>query len=689
MSQRARFNYDSRGMGRHRQIKSSLASSEQWVEAILPADATAGRVEADTNRHPLWWMAIVMLVAFGVLCFRLAMLQLAEGKQNLGLADSQRIRRSVIRAPRGVVYDRNKTILVRNESNYDITVVPQQLSRKAVEREEMYKRVSKASGVSELDIKQSIEASCESNNSKKGLPERDVQACFARSQPQLVASNISRDQALLFDQRVLEFPAFALDINPIRHYLDNATLPQTLGYSGRISSNELKLNPNYLPTDYIGKLGIEKQYEAELRGIDGSQQTEVDVTGRPVKVLANRPAVPGNNLVLSIDMGLQQHMAAAISAQLAAAEAKGVHAKQASGVALDPTTGEVLALVSLPSYDNNLFAKGISQSDFSKLLNDPAQPLFNKPVDGAYPTGSIIKPLIASAALQERVVSSSTTVNDSGALKLPNPFDPANPYVFRSYEPGGFGPINITDAIRMSSNVFFFTMGGGFGNLAGLGVDRLTRYYRDYGLGTKPGLDLPSQAAGLVPGPAWKQKTLNQDWYVGDTYNISVGQGDLKVSPLQMADAIAAVANSGISYKPHLVTQILDDQNRVIKAIKPEVAHKVPVSGDNYQVIQNAMRQVVAAPNGTGCCLTEKSLPRLVAGKTGTAETGGYTGTALPHAWFEAYAPFGNPHIVVVIMVQNSGEGAQFALPAVRQTLQYYFREGAGKQYLTAPLPAE
>jgi penicillin-binding protein 2 len=685
---RGRFSYENQEMsGRRRQLKSNLARSEQWAEAILPADGDAGSVETSTNRRPLWIMAFIMLISLGVLSSRLAMLQLVHGKRNLELADSQRIRQSVIRAPRGVIYDRNKSILVRNESNYDITVIPQQLPRDEVERRGMYEKVSKATGIALEEIIETVESNC-LDSKNKVMAQKKESDCFMSARPQLVASNLSREQALLFDQRLLDFPAFALDINPIRHYMDSGSLAQTLGYSGRISADELIQSPGYLPTDYIGKLGIEKQYEQILRGINGSQQTEVDVTGRPVKVLANRQAAPGNNLVLSIDMGLQSHMTAAIAQQLAAAEAKGIHAKQGAGVALDPTTGEVLALVSLPSYDNNLFAKGISQSDFSKLLSDPAQPLFNKPVDGAYPIGSIIKPLIGSAALQERVINSSTTVNDSGSLQLPNPYDPANPYIFRSYEKGGFGAIAIMDAIRLSSNVFFFTVGGGFGNIGGLGIDRLAKYYRAYGLGSKPGLDLPSQAAGLVPGPEWKKKVLNQDWYVGDTYNVSVGQGDLKASPLHMANAIAGVANNGIIYKPHLLTQILDGQNRVIKTIKPEIMRKVPVSSEVYKVMKSAMRQVVSTPNGTGCCLTEQELPGLVAGKTGTAETGGYTGSALPHAWFEAFAPYDDPKIVVVVLIQNSGEGAHFALPAVRQTLKYYFTEGAGRRYLKEPLPA-
>lgn len=684
-----RFSYENKDISKKNQLKRGLARHEQWVEAILPADAEAGQVETETNRRPLWLVGVATVLVLGVLVSRMFVLQIVQGKTNLSYADNQRIRSTVIRAPRGVVYDRNRTILVQNQSNYDITVVPQRLPQSEGARMALYQQVSAATGVAVADMVNVIETSCIAVQRKQGKSAREaILICLGNPQPLLVASNIDRDHALLFDQRALDFPAFSLDINPIRQYLDNGTLSQTLGYTGRISLDELKDAPNYLQTDYIGKLGLEKQYENILRGVNGSQQSEVDASGKPVKVLASQSALPGNSLVLSIDMGLEQHMSDYMNQQLQAAQAKGIKATQAAGVALDPTTGEILASVSLPTYDNNLFAKGISQDDFLKLVNDAAQPLFNKPIDGTYPTGSIIKPLIGSAALQEHIVTPSSTVNDTGQLELPNPYDAAHPYIFRSYEAGGFGPLNITGAIRLSSNVFFYTMGGGFGNIVGLGVDRLTRYYRDYGLGSKPGIDLPGQAAGLVPTPDWKQKVIGQPWYVGDTYNISVGQGELKVSPLQMADAIAGVANSGTIYKPHLVTQVLDDQNRVIQTIKPEVAHKVPVSADNYKLIQNAMREVMSVPGGTGCCLTEQALPGLVAGKTGTAETGGDAGPQLPHAWFEAYAPYTNPHIVVVILIQNSGEGAIYAAPAVRQTLNWYFRQGAGKQY--APnLPAQ
>ncbi len=291
-----------------------------------------------------------------------------------------------------------------------------------------------------------------------------------------MASNVERDRWLAFDQASGSLPGFSLDTNPIRQYNDD-TLSAILGYTGRVSQADLDADPNYKSTDFIGKLGIEKQYEHLLKGQNGIEQTEVDAAGRPIKLLASRPAKAGANLTLTIDMELQHKLTDAIKAQMQASGAS-----QASGVALNPKNGEVLAVVNLPGYDNNLFARGIGQEDYQKLVKNAAQPLFNKAIAGAYPVGSIIKPLIGSAALQERAISPNTTVNDTGSIVITNKYDPSIKYTYRSYDPGGHGAVNLSKAIAVSSDVFFYTVGGGYGNIAGLGVSKLTTYYNKFGL---------------------------------------------------------------------------------------------------------------------------------------------------------------------------------------------------------------
>jgi penicillin-binding protein 2 len=648
--------------------KRNLADHERWTEAILPADADASAMEGETNRRPLWYVGVAVGLLLVVLGLRMAQLQIVGGSHNLALADGNRTRTKVIRAPRGIIYDRNHTILATNQPSYDITVVPQQLPRSAAARGREYNALGNLLGVKPSDIQAKAELVCSSKQ-----PD-----CLDTPVPQLAITDIDRDHALLFDQSSLSFAGFSLDVNPVRQYMDNGVLAQLLGYTGRVSSTDLEDHPDYGPTDYIGKTGVEDQYESLLRGTDGGQQTEVDASGRPVKVLADKTPQSGQSLVLSIDESLQEQLAKALQDAMNADGA--AHPTRAAGVAINPNTGEVLALVSLPTYDHNLFTKGISQQDFTRLINDKAQPLFNKAIGGTYPTGSIIKPLVASAGLQAGTLTTSSTINDIGYLDVANENDPNAPHQqFHSYEAGGFGAVNLFKAMAVSSNVFFMAVGGGYngniGHIVGLGVDRLTHYYKDFGLGQKTGIDLPGESAGLVPTRDWKKTTLNEPWFLGDTYNISVGQGNMQVTPLQMAVAISSIANGGKLIQPHILDSVLGPNGQVIKKVQPDITRQNFIDADKLAIVRQAMRGVVSTPGGTACCLIEKQVPVHVAAKTGTAENG----SSQAHAWFEAFAPYEDPQIVIVALVEHGGEGGFVAAPAVRQTLSWYFTQGAGK----------
>lgn len=645
------------------------------MEAVLPADADAGAIEGETNRRPLLIAGAVLFMAMFALTFQLFNLQVVHGQRNLELADGNRLRDKVVRAPRGVIYDRTGKELARNQASFDVTITPRQLPREPAGRQALYAKLSPAIGVPPEELAKLAEANCvakEQASPRKPSPELALQTCLASPLSILVKSSLPREAALALDQESQDLPGVTLDVNPIREYLDNGLLAASLGYTGRVDAEDVKSNPGYGSTDLIGKLGIESQYETQLRGRNGSEQTEVDASGRPIKLLSSLPSQPGDNLVLSIDYELQAKMAEALKKQMdAAGSIKG------SAVALNPKTGEVLALVNQPSYDGNLFAKGIGQSEYNSLLKDPGQPLFNKAIAGGYPSGSIIKPFIASGALQERVVSPETTVNDTGQLVVPNKYDPNVTYTFRSYEPGGLGSVNITRALAVSSNVFFFTVGGGFGNIAGLGIDRLAHYYNLFGLGHKTGIDIPGETNGLIPTPAWKDKISKEGWNLGDTYNTSVGQGDVKANPLQMAVALAAVANGGTVYQPHVVKRITDSHGATVQDISPKVVQSNFISPDNLNLVRNALKDVVNAPYGTACCKIKQEVPVVVAGKTGTAETDP-DGKRKAHSWFEAYAPADDPQIVIVALIENAGEGAQFSAPAVREMLAYCFTRPGG-----------
>lgn len=639
---------------------------EAWSEAILPADAQVDAPEGETNRRPLMIFGIVGMLALGGLILRLFGLQVLGGNNNLALANGNRIREHVARAPRGIIYDRNKVVLARNQASYDVTVVPQLLPEDAAARTQVYARLSGMIGMSAADIQTKAEAVCKTK----------TPGCMTSPIPELVYSGVPRDQALLVEQSSSNLPGFALDVNPIREYADSNLLSVFLGYTGRINAEEAVADGTYGSTDLIGKLGLEKKYEQQLRGQNGGERTEVDATGRPVKVLGSREAVAGNNIVLSVDLGLERKMAENIQKQMTLAGAK-----RASGVAINPKTGEVLAAVSLPSYDNNAFSRGISQSDYQKLVSDPGQPLFNKVISGAYPSGSIIKPLGASAALQEGIVTADTTINDTGQLDVVNPYDNSIHYIYKGWEHSGLGFMNVFSAIAQSSDIYFYTIAGGFTNFKHyLGIDKLAAYYQKFGLGSRTGVDVPGETAGRVPTPEWKKKFSGETWFTGDTYNVSVGQGDILVSPLQMAMAIGAVANGGTLYTPHFLSQIQNADGKVMQTAAPQVIRKDFISAANLRLVRQAMRQTVVSPQGTACCFIERDVPVAVAGKTGSAETDPNNNVP-PHSWFVAFAPYEDPQIVTVVLVEKSGEGAEYAVPATRETLQWYFTQGGGAKH--------
>ncbi|GAC1602859.1 MAG: penicillin-binding protein 2 [Candidatus Saccharimonadales bacterium] len=639
---------------------------EAWSEAILPADAAVEVTEGAPSRRPLMVFGLIGMVALAILVLRLFTLQVLGGNNNLALANGNRIRERVARAPRGIIYDRNKEVIARNQASYDVTVVPQLLPEDSAARIDEYTRLGIMIGMSAADVQAKAEAICKSQPA----------GCLSSPVAELVMSGVPRDQALLVEQSSNSLSGFALDVNPIREYADNNLLSVFLGYTGRVNTDEAGADSSYGPTDLIGKLGLEKQYEQQLRGQNGGERTEVDATGRPIKVLASREPTAGNNLILSIDLGLERKMAEAMQKQLTLSAAK-----RASGVAIDPKTGAILAAVSLPTYDNNTFSRGISQTDYQNLVNDPGQPLFNKVLSGAYPSGSIIKPLGASAALQEGIITPQTTITDTGQLDVVNPYNNAIHYIYKGWEHSGLGVMNLFSAIAQSSDIYFYTIAGGFTDFQHyLGIDKLASYYQKFGLGSRTGVDIPGETAGRVPTPEWKKKFSGETWYTGDTYNVSVGQGDILVSPLQMAMAIGAIANGGTLYQPHFVSQIQDSSGRTVNKIDPVVVRKDFISGQNLSLVRQAMRQTVSSPKGTACCFMDRDVPVAVAGKTGSAETDP-THNVLPHSWFVSFAPYEDPRIVTVILFEKAGEGAQFSVPATRETLQWYFTQGVGAKH--------
>lgn len=617
---------------------SKTIDSEKWLYHILPADTEAPNIEDD--RRPATFLVILSIVAlaFIVLSGRLVFLQGVEGQKNLSMAETNRVRENVIRAPRGIITDAFGTQLVKNVPNFDLMIVPSDLPRDTNGRDNVYKKLSAITGMSAVDIKGKIK-----ENEKYSVI------------PVLVMKNIDKDKSLVIESQIADLQGVRVDVNPIREYLDSGLLSHSLGYVGRINADELKKNTNYGLNDFIGKTGLEESYEGTLRGVNGSEKLEVDASGKPAKELGNTMPVPGDNLKLSIDFELQKKLVQALQTQMDKAKVQ-----KASAVAINPQNGEVLAMVSLPTYDNNLFAKGISNDDYNKLLKDPNNPLLFRSIAGEFPSGSVIKPFIASAALDEGTITEDTTVLSTGGIEVGG-------LKFPDWKAGGHGVTNVLKAIAESVNTFFYAIGGGYNNVKGLGPDKIKDYLTKFGFSNYENIDVGGESKGLIPDPEWKQRVLNEPWYLGDTYNMSIGQGNVLVTPLQIANATAAIANGGKLYKPHIVDSVLDGNGNVKYKIENVVENNQVVSAKTIDIVRRGMRQTVTS----GSARMLNTLSVEVAGKTGTAQFG--PNNSKQHAWFTSFAPYNNPTIELTILVEGAGGGDVYAVPVANDVYKWYF----------------
>ncbi len=589
----------------------------------------------------------VMFLTFVVLAAQLWRMQVAEGKYYQQKAENNRIRMVSVPPMRGVIYDRNGDLLVRNVPSFSISIVPADLPKD--KETQVAQRLSRLASADPQEIINKVKAG------------RTPQQYFL---PVPVLSGVSRETALSIEELHLELPGVVVEIEPLRRYLAGPGLSHILGYTGRISEEEYSTlsERGYSLQDKLGKTGVERTFEDRLRGTPGLEQVEVDVYGRKISSLHVQPPRSGSNVRLTIDLDLQREMERLVRENMG-------ESRYAAAVALDPQTGEVLAMVSEPSYDNNIFSGPLTQETLNNLLNDPRRPLLDYAIGAARPPGSIFKLITGSAALQEGVASASTRIFSAGSISVPSQYDPSIIYTFHDWAPLGW--LNFTDAIARSSDVYFYYLGGGYRDFKGLGVGRLAAYARMFGLGSPTGIDLPGETSGLVPDPAWKESQKDESWLLGDTYNMSIGQGDVLASPLQMVTMLAAVANGGELLRPQIVREVLDADGRVLSPFSKQVVRRVEVSPTSLALVRQGMRE--SARWGTS---TEAQVQGLeFGGKTGTAEFGAIdprTGQFPTHGWFLTFAPFDNPRIALVVF-QEHGQGALTAAPLGGKILKYYF----------------
>jgi penicillin-binding protein 2 len=611
-----------------------------FEEILLDNNKEGGRIDHFFDIKKIKNLQRIFLLVMLFLMGRLFYLQVVKGDLYSSISEQNYIRMVDVKSSRGIIYDRNMSQIVFNVPVFDLVLTPADFFKDRNNVQVNIGTMAEILGISGEDFRLKISEATKDPTSYQSI---------------LIMENIEKEKALVIDEKIKNIGGVKLENSAIRKYVDGKYFSDIIGYSGRINREESDSNPNYLLTDTIGKEGLELSYEQELRGVYGKQEVEVDSLGKVNRFVQSQAPASGRDLVLSIDAELQKRL----YDEIAKMNEKYPSSTGGSAVAIDPRDGSVLALVSYPSYDNNIFAKGITSSEYGMLLNDENRPLFNRAIAGEYPPGSTFKPLMAAAVLQEGSISPTRKIFDSGAINVSG-------WIFPDWK--AHGEVDLVKAIAQSCNVYFYTVGGGYGDIKGIGEAKIKQYANLFGLGEKTGIDIPGEKAGLIPDEAWKKGIKNEPWYIGDTYHMSIGQGDVLATPLQIANYTVAVANGGTLYKPRLVYKILDAEGNVVKETEAEIIRKDFIDAENIAWVQKGMRENIVSGSG----MSISALDVESAGKTGTAQ---YAGNQKSHAWYTVYAPYESPEIVMAIMVEGGGEGHLASVPIAKNILHWYFGE--------------
>ncbi len=578
-------------------------------------------------------MLLLSLVMFGGIGARLGFLQLVQGERNRELAEDNRILLLPRRPARGTVTDRNGKVLIGSRLSHSVSVWPIALPKKEAEREQVIQRLAQILDVPSNEIKNRLAQT--SYNLNKSVP---------------ISRGVSSAQTTAIAEYAQELPGVRVEAEAVRNYPRGDLAAHVLGYTGELDPAELENqnaeNGDYRLGDVIGKMGLEKALESTLRGQWGGQQVEVDSSGRVLRILGEKPSISGQDLQLTLDLKLQQAAEEAIGDDTGAI------------VAIDPRDGAIRAMVSRPTFDPNIFSTRITQAQWEQIQSR-GNPLVNRAMR-AYPPASTFKVVTATAGMESGKFSPNVVLPTFAFINVGG-------IQFWDWNNAGFGPLGFRGALAMSSDTFFYQIG------RGVGEKNLETWMRNYGLGDFTGIELASEEDdGLVPTPDWKKRVLDESWYLGDTINASIGQGNVLATPLQIAVMFAAVANGGDRVTPHLVMTGEEAKDwRTPVGMKPETV----------RVLQEGLREVVS--NGTGGAVNDPMLPPI-SGKSGTAE-------APPgenHTWFGAYGPSDNPEIVVVALGEHSGGGGgSFAAPKVKKVLDQYFGVKRPAGEVAAPIP--
>lgn len=590
--------------------------------------------------QPYYTARLVAAKMFALLCLaallaRLWYLQGIRGSFYRDLSENNRIRRIRTEAPRGNIFDREGRVLVRNRPALNVALMRGDVP----DVPEAIKRLAEITGREEDKLVAQYESG------KKSRP----------FEPKAVMFDISRSELARVEVNGYRLPGVIITHKPTRAYPNNALAAQLLGYTREISKSQFEVlrNSGYWLGDSIGQSGLEKRFEETLRGRPGYIEVEVDARGNRRDELGIEDDRPGSDLQLTIDLDIQR----------AAEEALG--GRKGSVVAVDPRNGEILALVSSPSFDANVFSGHMLAEQWERLANDPDKPLTNRAISSVYPPGSTIKLLWALAGLAEGKVTPNSPSYCPGYVKFWR-------RKYHCHKRTGHGQVNLEEAVTMSCNAYFYNLG------QALGIDGMAKYMEMFRFGQKTGIDLPGEEVGTRPSKEWKLERYGERWYPGDTVPISIGQGYVVVTPLQLASVVAAVANGGKIFRPMLVKKIFSPQRSAVQEFAPTMIRAVPVAQKIFEKVRGYAVEVVNHKKGTGW--RAKLEPVLVGGKTGTAQVGALGKEALgdrfkDHAWFVAFAPADNPTIALAAIVENSGHGGRFAAPVAKTVLEAYFRK--------------
>ena len=581
------------------------------------------------------WVYVILALSFLGLISRLLFLQVFSGERYTFLSENNRIRIKRVAGTRGMIFDRQGQLLVDSRPSFDLIFVPED----ARDPQHTLRLLSHYLKRDEAELLKIFE-------------EGKGRAAFDEM---VLGRDVDWSAVVAVETHQLDLPGVSLRARPRRSYVDGPMAAHVLGYLGEINQKQLKIlkEKGYVVGDEIGQYGLERRWEELLRGQSGGQQVEVDALGRRVRVLHEVTDIPGYTVHLTLDRQLQT----------AAYEA--LKGKEGTIVAIDVNNGAILALASTPAFDPNIFARGIKSEEWSGLIKDKLRPLSNRATQGQFPPGSTFKIIMAIAGLEEGTINPESAISDPG-------FFPFGNRQFRDWKKGGHGSVDLHKAIVVSCDTYFYQLG------AKLGVDRIAKWARAFGLGEKTGIALDDEKSGLIPDTEWKQKRFRQPWFPGETISVAIGQGYVTVTPLQLANMMAAVANGGKLFRPYLVSKVESLDGATVRQYEPELIRSIQLKPDTLTRVHKALADVVHGPGGTGGAARSPAIQ--VAGKTGTAQVVEMKGAYLKseqlsyfnrdHAWFISYAPLEKPQVAIAVLVEHGGHGGEAAAPMAKKVFE-------------------